>query len=209
MVGVRFNDKHSFYDYGLILSSKTIEAPSVKVKNVDVTGADGVIDYTDFFGEPKFSNRKLTFVFSKCQTNSQFVDEFSTIQNELNGQKMNIRIDTDPDFYYTGRISLKASRSNNITKLTVTCDCQPYKLKNKKTVVEAKRSTTVSLFNLRKRTVPTITTTAETTIIFGTRKTVLSAGQWVIPEFELMPGNNIFIIISKGTTTFEYQEGGL
>mgnify|MGYP000299710712 FL=1 len=72
---------------------------------------------------------------------------------------------------------------------------------------------TVTLTNDFMPVVPSITTSAETTLAWkiGTdsfSKTI-SAGTWEIPELQLAYGNNSVKVTSTGTTTFRYREGRL
>ena len=130
MKGVTFGPYHSYATFGLILSSKEIAAPKVKTMSIDVPGTDGELDFTEYFGEPKYGNRKLSFHFSTMVPPSQFMALFSTIQNALHGQKMNITLDDDPEWYYTGRIAVPEWKTvKRMGKLTIDCDCEPFKHK--------------------------------------------------------------------------------
>lgn len=209
MVGIRLNDTHTFYDLGFILSSYTIEAPSVKTQTVEVAGGDGVLDLTDYFGEPKFNNRKLSFELSKEQNQEDFRIEYSEILNRFNGQKVNITLDNDSDFYFVGRLSISYTRDKTITRITLECDCEPYKLMHNLTSISVEKSKTINLWNLRKKTVPEITTSHPTKITFNDYVFNLDVGVFVVPEFELLSGNNTVAIESQGITKIEYREGGL
>lgn len=210
MVGISFDNIHSYYDLGLVLTSKDIQTSSAKVTTVEVAGGDGVLDLTDFFGDTKFKNRKLVFKFKKTHdTTADFLEDWSNIQNNLSGKKVKITLDEDVSSYYIGRITMSYKRTRNITEVTFTCDCEPYKMKWDNTVKTKLGSGTLDLPNLRKKVVPTITTTANTTIVFGQFTWTLSVGEWVLPELELVAGNNTVTITSTGTTSFSYQEGGL
>mgnify|MGYP000417061958 CR=1 FL=1 len=61
---VTFGEFNSYSDLNLILSSKTIGSPSVKTSTIDLPGSDGELDFTEYFGEPKYSNRPLKFQFT-------------------------------------------------------------------------------------------------------------------------------------------------
>lgn len=210
MVGVTFNNKHSYDDYGLILSSKAIAPATPKTITVDVAGGDGVLDLTDYFGEPKFNNRPLQFSFKKVYNSlADFAEDWSIIQNDLNGQRMNIVLDDDSDFHYIGRITVDYSKAKNIVTYTMSVDAEPYKLKNDETVVTQTGNGTVTLNNLRKKCVPTVITTGETQITKGSSVYNLSEGEFVIPELELSAGANTLSVVASGLTTFKYQEGGL
>ena len=63
--GVTFGIKHSYEDFGLILSSKEIGLPTPKTESVSVIGRNGDLDLTDAFGNNvKFEKRKLKLNFS-------------------------------------------------------------------------------------------------------------------------------------------------
>lgn len=70
-------------------------------------------------------------------------------------------------------------------------------------------SASITLPNMRKKVVPTITTTAEMTIVFGGRTSTMAAGTFVIPTLELTEGDNVVTVTGTGNITFKYQEGGL
>lgn len=207
MKGITFGSLHSYNDFGLILNSKEIGSPEVKKSTVEIEGADGVLDYTDYFGEPKFNNRELSFEFSVL---SDYNDVFSDFCDAVNGQKMNIEIDDDPGFYYVGRVSCSSLKvDKKIGKFTAKCDCEPYKLKNAETTVSrsVSGSASITLTNSRKRVVPTITTSAQMTIAFGTYSQTVSAGTFTIPELELQAGSTTVTVTGTGTITFKYREG--
>ena len=56
---------------------------------------------------------------------------------------------------------------------------------------------------------PTITVTAETTIVFGDVTATLSAGTHKVENIELSEGENELTITSSGTTTITYTNGRL
>ena len=60
---VKFGDLDSYADLGLIREGATIGSPSIKTETVEVPGADGVLDLTEYFGEVLYNNRDLSFDF--------------------------------------------------------------------------------------------------------------------------------------------------
>ena len=134
MKGVTFGSYHSYDDFNLILSQKIIGTPSPKTNVIDIAGGDGVLDLTEYFGDVKYNNRSISFDFSTTVPQAQFMDLFSQVQNALHGQKMRITLDDDPEFYYVGRISVSEWKTDkSIGKLTIDCDCDPWKFKTKTT----------------------------------------------------------------------------
>lgn len=130
MKGITFGNYHSYDDFGLILSSKEIGSPEPKIITIDVEGGDGVLDFTEFAGETKFKNWKLTFHFSKPQVLPAFMQLLSDVHNALHGKKIKIILDENPEFYYVGRIAVNEFKADaNIGRLTIECDCDSWKYK--------------------------------------------------------------------------------
>lgn len=211
MKQITFGNYKSYDDLHLVLTSKTIGSPSVKTSVVDIQGSDGVLDYTDYFGEAKFNNMTHTFEFATIVPSRQFMMLFSAIKDAIHGKKMHIVLDDDPDYYYVGRISVSDfTNEKNIGSVSISCDCEPYKYKKNATVVTqaVSGSATITLQNMRKRTVPTITSNASMSFSFGGRTTTHSAGTFIIPTLELVEGNNTVTVTGTGNVSFTYQEGG-
>lgn len=137
MKGIKFGNYHSHDDWGLILSAKEIQSPAPKKKQIEIEGSDGVLDYTEYFGEVKFNNRSLSFTFTAFdKTQEEFVQLYSDIHNAIHGQKMKVILDDDPDFYYMGRVEVnewKASR--NLREIVIEVDAEPYKMKAQETTI--------------------------------------------------------------------------
>ncbi len=212
MKGVYFGDQHSYRDFILVLSGKDIGAPAVKEQRLDIPGADGSLDLTDFFGEAKYEDVKHTFHFSTIVPREAFMTQYSTIKNAIHGKKMRVILDDDPLFYWMGRCFVSGfSNEQGIGKVDVECVCEPYKYKIVKTqVTQAVNGTDIIvLTNGRKRAVPEITTTASMTISFGGGTWTNGAGTYTIPELELTHGENTVSVTGVGNITFTWQEGDL
>ena len=212
MKGIRFGDVHSYDDLNLILTKKEMGAPSVKEEKIDIPGADGSLDLTDFFGEPKYEDVTHKFEFQTIIPPREFLTLYSRIKNAIHGQKLRIILDDDPLFYYVGRCyATSFTNDRNIGTVGIECDCEPYKYRIAKTVVtQAVQGTiSVTLTNGRKRAVPLITTTAPMTISFGGGSWTTSAGTYTIPELELTHGENVVSVTGTGTISFSWQEGDL
>lgn len=213
MKGVYFDDLHSFNDFRLILSSKTIETPKIKTIEVEIDGSDGVVDLTDYFGEPKYGNRKIEFNFSSVVPVREFLEQFSEINNAIHGKKMKIIMDDDPDFYYVGRCSVSAWTWNGrVTELTIECDCEPYKYKLNKTIRTDNvfEGAVVNYSNLRKRVVPKFTADSPISFKFGNDTFSIDvAGTYTFPAITFEPGANRIEYLGAAKVTVEYLEGGL
>ena len=212
MEGITFGEVHSYRDLKLLLAKKEMGSPAVKTNEVDIPGADGKLDMTDFFGEPKYDNVTHKFDFITQEEREQFPLQFAVIKNAIHGKKVRIVLDDDPTFYYLGRCHVSGFKNEKgAGAVSVDCDCEPYKYKMDKTVVTKAVNGTeaIMLTNARKRAVPTITTTAAMTIAFGGGTWTNSAGTYTIPELELVEGANAVTVTGTGTVTFAWQEGEL
>ena len=61
---VYFENLNSYDDLNLLLESKEIEVPTAKTEYVEVPGSDGKIDFSEFFGEIKYEDRKIKLDFN-------------------------------------------------------------------------------------------------------------------------------------------------
>lgn len=214
MKGIKFDNYHSYYEWGLVLSpGKVIESPKPKTKYVEVEGSDGVLDFTESFGGVKYNNRTLSFPFSKPEiVPGGYEALYSVVQDALQGKKMQIILDDDPSHYYVGRVTINEWKSNkNIGEIVIECDCEPYKYKLEETVISqaVTTSATITLQNSRKKVVPKITTSSEMTISFNGYTGTFSAGTFTIPELELVEGANTVTVTGTGNISFVYREGRL
>ena len=216
MKGITFGEYHSYRDFNLILAKKDMGAPPLKEKKLDIDGADSDIDYTDYFGEPKYGNATHKFDFSTLVPQTDFLSQYSLVKNALHGKKLRIILDDDPGFYYVGRIHCQNfTNANGVGYVNVECDCEPYKYKVEKTVVSkaVNGKDTIVLTNSRKRAVPEV-------VISNTESTMrieyqtyniwdLGNGSFTLPELELVEGANDVTVTGVGNITFTWQEASL
>lgn len=214
MKGVSFLGYHSYRDLHLLLTEKEIGTPEVKRHTIEVEGADGELDFTDFFGEPKYQNVQHRFTFVTIQTRNEQLSQFSEVKNMLHGRKGRIILDDDPSFFYVGRCFVSSYKNEKgIGKITVECDCDPYKYKTAATVATRTidGTETVSLTNARKRAVPEVSIETEGTlnIVFDGNVWDLGSGSYTLPELELVAGENLVTVTGTGTVSFSWQEAAL
>lgn len=212
MNGVKFNNLHSYDDYSLILVDAVIDAPKPKTEKVNIPGADGVLDFSEYFGEIKYKNRNISFDFKMKADISNFMNLFSTVQNALHGKTMQVTLDVDSSFYYIGRVTVdKWLADRRVGKINISVDAEPYKLKNtlteKTTAVTS--TATVAYLNTKKSVVPEFTTDAAFTIQHGTNTFSHGAGTFVIPDILFVAGDNQISYTGTGTVTVKYREGSL
>jgi hypothetical protein len=211
MKGIKFDNVHSYDDLNLVLSEVNIPPATAKTNFVDIPGGDGSVDLTEALGEVKFEDRECRFTFTVFPY-EDFEVKKRLVSNQLNGKRCKITLDKDPGYYWLGRCSIDEYASDkNLHKIVVGAVVAPYKLKTNETKVVVKSGTKVTgrLANGRKTVVPTITCTAEATIVFNGNTISLNAGTHKNLIITLVEGDNTVTVTSTGTTTFNYQEGDL
>lgn len=213
MIGVSFGKKHTFDDWNLILTEKTIGLPSPKTSSVNVEGADGVLDTSEILtGEIKFSNRKLEFNFTMLDKYEDFQDKITEIANYLHGQKLRIILDDDPTHCYVGRCSIDQWASDKrIGRIVVKCDCEPYKYDVVETVVSV-NVIGEKLVNIRgkRRTINPVVNCSNAMAMTVNGFTVdLNQGENSIIDFFIKEGNNVIKFTGNGNVTLSFTGGEL
>ena len=211
MKGIWFDNIHSYNNLNLVLSKVDIPPAAVKTAYVDIPGGDGSVDLTEALGEVKYKDRVCSFTFTVFPFDD-FEEKKREVSNFLNGRRCRITVDKDPNYYWEGRCSVNEYASDkNIHKIVVGATVAPYKLKTNQTTVfiPAGENITGSLWNGRRTVVPTITNTADATIIFKDNRYDISAGTHKILNIELVEGINTVEVTSTAPVKFTYQEGDL
>ena len=231
MKGVLFGEKHSYRDFGLILSSKVISPPQPQTKLVDVPLRDGSIDLTESLsGDVKYKDRKITIVFTVIDPVKLWSAKVSEIENYLHGRRMKIVFDDDFNFYYIGRVAVDEWTSDkNIGKLVIECTVEPYKYDVQSTseewlwdsfdfeagyIHEASEvvvdgSADIVIMGKRKQAYPTITVSANMTLTFEGNTYILTAGTRKLYDVLLAEGENVLTFTGAGTVTVDYTGGSL
>lgn len=212
MYGVTFGTKHSYSDYGMILTDYEIGEPVPRRYLVTVPGRNGVLDLTEeMTPKIKYENRPLRFAFTWRTSTANFEDDKQAIVNALHGQKMQVTLDSDPDYYYVGFVTVESVTFSGREKGTavIAVDAEPFKYAKLATAYTQNGDGTVVCVNDRMEVIPQITNTAEATIVFGTVSVTLSEGVHKVAEIELAEGNNTLVITSTGLTTITYRQGRL
>lgn len=206
--GVKFNSinenisKHSYKDFGLVLTEQNIGVPTAKTYTVDIEGRNGTLDLSESFGEIKYGNRTVKLTFGLIEEIESWQKRVKVVAGFLHGQRMKITIWSDTDFYYVGRCFIdEYNSSERLGTIVVSCDCEPYKYKQsvtqvtlssgKNTVINGRMAVFADLFN-------------DSEITIGNK--VYGAGTH-LRAIKLVYGKNI--LNSNGTATLKFQEGEL
>lgn len=230
MQTVTFGTKNSYDDFGLILTDKDIGFPEPKLEEVDVIGADGVIDLSEVLNDDiKYKTRKLQFTFTVLKGNKYWSSTVADVANYLHGKKLRIQMDFDPAYYYTGRCKINSFKtSKRLCTITIDAECEPYRLdingngekwlwdtfsfQNgfiRVNAVTVNGSLQVNLQNQRKIVSPTFTCSTAMTVTFDGVTYNLPKGKTQVLGIRLQYGTNYVTFKGNGTVKIEYQGGAL
>lgn len=214
--GTNFGGWHSHRDLNLIQQSVDVQPATPKINLVDIPGADGTKDLsTQPAGRVVFNDRTITWIFA-LYPGENWDKKHQQISNTLNGLDCDIVLDSDPEYYYHGRLTVKKYKADGLLRqITIEATCRPYKLKRQETKIVASLTTafqSLALVNERKVVIPTITVTAETVLRWKGSTATVKAGTHRVVDIELQPGANLLearTTSGTGEITVTYREGAL
>lgn len=230
-LGIMFDDeKHTYDDFGLRITTINIGFPSAKTSKIDIPGADGYLDMTDYFGT-RYDTRKLTI---ECDVEDKnyynWAGQMSQISNYLHGKRRKIVLDWDNGFYYLGRGSCEYDKDNRVySEITLKFECDPYKYDLTATdedwlwdpfdfeegvireygnqAVDGTLALTV--VGSPMPVVPKIIVSADMQVAFGGESYRLKSGENYLPDIEIKEGEHVLIFTGHGTVTVSYRGGSL
>lgn len=228
MIGVTFGDKHSFDDFGIYLTSKTINPPEPQTNTISVPLRDGSIDLTESLtNDVKYNDRKIDMTFSVVHPMEQWSDKVSEIENYLHGKRMKVVFDDDANFYYIGRLKVNEwSSQKSIGKLVIECVADPYKYDiqddwlwdpfdfengyiSESENIPVSGNTTIVIVGKRKKTYPTITASSAMTVAYNGATYNLTEGINKLYDMILDEGENTLTFSGSGSVLIEYTGGSL
>lgn len=121
--GVTFGSSHTKQDWGLTLESDNIGFPV----------ATGIVDSFNIYGQPgldpnvTYGHRQLLFTFGLGGLQSRWPAVIRTVTSAIQGKKMRIIRDCEPDVAYIGRCHVDSwERILRIGKISISVDAEPY-----------------------------------------------------------------------------------
>lgn len=121
---VVFGTLNSREDLNLTFTHADKGAPDVHTEYVEVPGRPPV-DLSELAGRVQYNNRKMVIEFEYI--GFDWEAEKQLVLAKLHGRKMQIRFLNDPDWYYTGRCTVKSKINGSTIHFTVDVTADPYK----------------------------------------------------------------------------------
>lgn len=121
---------NTYDDWFLIPDSRpTIVNPSVQTSYIDVPGASGSIDASDWLtGFPTYADREGDLVFFVENDHGNWTDRRNEINAKVHGRKVKLMLEDEMDYFYKGRLQVNDwSSEANWSKLTLKYRLEPFK----------------------------------------------------------------------------------
>lgn len=123
---------NTWNDWYLIPSSRpSVAHPTFVTKFIEIPGADGMLDLTDFLaGRALYGQRQGSFNFYVDNGHEYWETIRGKIVSTIHGKRMKMRLEDDPEYYYEGRFTVGnwESGSSN-SSIQISYQCEPYKIK--------------------------------------------------------------------------------
>ena len=194
--GISINGKHSYRDFGLFVSKKVVEMPSVKRIRETVPYMNGSHDFSKLNGELTYEDRIISYTFDITGNDAE----------EMNA----INDDDYPRLHFVGSYHESDwEEDDGQGELTIKFICHPYMYANTETVIELAAGTNLSLMvqnDSDHRVIPTVEISGTLTIQIGGKKFSIS-GNGKHQLFMLEKGNNqvTYTLTGNGKIRF-YKE---
>lgn len=195
-------------ELGLYLVSYDAAPPDAKTYYVDVDGADGAVDLSEWAGEIKYGMRTVALTMRDIEGRGH-----ETLTQFLTGRRVKITFSDQPEWYFLGRCESNAeSTRKRVTDQTYTFTCEPYKLAHMRTYIRralGENALTMLLQAARKSVIPKITTESGCTLVYDGNTYNLAAGVHTVPQIIITDTPKTMQATGNGNLVIEWQDGVL
>ncbi len=129
MIGIKIDGKHTS-DFGLIMTGCEIASPEPITHMISIPGRPTELDLTEsIYGRVTYKPRTLKFAFDHPQdTTAKFQGLLAYLNNLYHGRRVKVIIDSDPGWYWVGRMSVAGSKDKKgLANFVLTLAAEPYK----------------------------------------------------------------------------------
>lgn len=124
------DQRESWYDWELIPSARPVPPPpdvKTQMLGLDSVSGDGIDLSEALTGFPIYKNRSFSQEFYR-QKDDNWSTAIPDILNWGHGRQVSIIFDDTPNYYFTGRLSIKETTSDKYySKITISCSLSPFK----------------------------------------------------------------------------------
>ena len=230
--GILKGNKHSYYDFGLIMIDRKIEIPTKNKIKIQVPFMNGSYDLSKLYNSEIYNERKLSYTFRLKGRNIQDINnKYTSIVNWLvNNSKEKLYDDLFPGFYFLAECEGSLNfRELNVNKKYATFEVEfiayPFRIGEyfegnnlwdnfnfESDVLQDTKFTVngyanVNIYNSSAIDIePTIIASSNFEIIKDNKKYVVEAGESKDYRFKLKKGNNNITLRGNGTIEFRFRK---
>lgn len=213
----RFGEIYSFQDLHLIQQKVEVQPAEPKLNLIDIPGADGSKDLSELpAGRMTYKDRTITWTFA-LYPGDNWDAKHSQVSNALNGKRCTIRLHSDWDWYYDGRVIVKKYNLDKaLRQITVEAICAPYKRRHALSGGDFNITTaplSITLSNEQMPVVPDFYADVDAEITWNGYSAVIAPGVWYSSlDIELPKGDSLIgvrALTESGTIRILYREGSL
>lgn len=227
--------KHTWRDWKVVPTSRPVfKPPNAKRVEVEIPGADSIIDMTESLtGEVHYNNRSGSLEF-QVENKNNWYDVYSDILDYIHGQQMKAVLDDEPTYYYIGRFSVNEWKSDKMnSKIVIDYSVEPYKLEMFSSLedwewdsfnfetgiireyknIRVDGSLTLTIEGRRKTVIPLFAVKTddgkEFDVEFNGKNFNIPDGTSKILGIVFKEGSNTLKIMGNGTISIDYRGGRL
>lgn len=126
MNGLKFNNKHSFEDFGLVLKSYRNIKPALRKREIEIPGKDGGYTFPSSSYDKRIINCKFSLI--DCATLEELRLKAREISDWLSAENANLEFDDEVGKIYTATVfsSIDAEEIATMQEFNVEFECQPF-----------------------------------------------------------------------------------
>lgn len=212
-----FGNMNSWTDWHLIPTSKpVISVPSIKVKQVDIPGANGSIDLTNILtGYPLYNNRTGSLDYILAPGFGSFEDTVAEVMMALHGKRMNLYLTDEPNCYYTGVFYVESIKADaKVSGISIKYELSPFKYSNNTSHFTVNNTYYYFIDDCLESTPVYITSTANMVLAHGyydnsgdyiEESYTITGGQNNAEVFSTKQGHNILRFTGVGGIILSYR----
>ena len=206
--GITAGGKHSYNNFDLFISDRTINNPKKGAVRETVPFMTGSYDFSMINGAVPWEDREIEYVFDITGSTIKEMDEQrdKVLNWLMNIHEEVIQDDTMPEYHFFGSyLKDKIKESAEKCEITVTFICYPFKVFND--VTSADYSAGTYVINNPGQNVPLVALCTENMQIqVGDSSVVVPAGVEIETGLDLQRGDNDIVITGTGVATLKYYK---
>lgn len=193
-------------DYGILLKTYDVTPPRAKIYRVELDGADGALDFSNWAGDILFETRTVTVELR------DMYGKHEALKQVLLGRNAKVTFSDNPDWYYYGRCDeADVTTEKHVSDMVLTYTCQPYRLAHRQTIVSdtVSSSKAFSLKARRMPVIPVINSSGAATIVIDGTSYSLTSGDNSIAAAKLTDTAKTMTVRGNVTVKFTWRDGEL